>query len=266
MARQNINIGASANDGTGDTLRQAGIKLNETLVEVYKKLGGDSDQLTHNLAFDSNYIVFGGNNDTVFRPSNPNADITIRLPDSDGTLITAEGAADLVNKTLTNATLNSPDIIGLVGDSSSNPILGFTARNNAVNYIGLRNAETGVAPTMYADGEDSNISIRILPKAAGSLLMGKVGFNSITHTTQDSLPTSTSLIFMDGSNLNVVLGDGEVVGEYKLIVNTNASLCRVTPKNSATGPLDILPGDAYSLVWNGANWYIVSEPLTGGGD
>ena len=43
MARENISIGSSANDGTGDTLRNAGTKINDTFVELYLKLGGDSD-------------------------------------------------------------------------------------------------------------------------------------------------------------------------------------------------------------------------------
>lgn len=35
MAQQTINIGASANDGTGDTLRVAGTKINDNFTELY---------------------------------------------------------------------------------------------------------------------------------------------------------------------------------------------------------------------------------------
>jgi len=35
MAQQTINIGASANDGTGDTLRAAGAKINANFTELY---------------------------------------------------------------------------------------------------------------------------------------------------------------------------------------------------------------------------------------
>ena len=34
MTRQNISIGSAANDGTGDTLRQAGTKINANFVEI----------------------------------------------------------------------------------------------------------------------------------------------------------------------------------------------------------------------------------------
>lgn len=39
MARQNINIGAVANDGTGDTLRDAFDKVNDNTIELYEVHG-----------------------------------------------------------------------------------------------------------------------------------------------------------------------------------------------------------------------------------
>jgi|APSaa5957512576_1039674.scaffolds.fasta_scaffold07983_2 hypothetical protein len=42
MAQQLVNIGASANDGTGDQLRTAFDKINDNFVEVYDELGGTS--------------------------------------------------------------------------------------------------------------------------------------------------------------------------------------------------------------------------------
>ena len=45
MTRQTINIGTVANDGTGDSLRDAGTKINANLGELYYDVGGDSDIL-----------------------------------------------------------------------------------------------------------------------------------------------------------------------------------------------------------------------------
>lgn len=39
MAKQNINVGVSANDGTGDTLRDGAIKVNNIINELYNYLG-----------------------------------------------------------------------------------------------------------------------------------------------------------------------------------------------------------------------------------
>lgn len=35
MAKQTISLGSSANDGTGDTLRDAGTKINANFTELY---------------------------------------------------------------------------------------------------------------------------------------------------------------------------------------------------------------------------------------
>lgn len=55
MARQNINIGTTSNDGTGDTLRAAFDKVNDNFIEVYEDVtslsntafSGDYDDLTN---------------------------------------------------------------------------------------------------------------------------------------------------------------------------------------------------------------------------
>jgi hypothetical protein len=38
MAQENINVGAAANDGTGDPLRTAYIKTNNNFTELYNNL------------------------------------------------------------------------------------------------------------------------------------------------------------------------------------------------------------------------------------
>ena len=42
MARRILDVGDFANDGTGDSIRVAAIKLNETLAEVYNFFGNGS--------------------------------------------------------------------------------------------------------------------------------------------------------------------------------------------------------------------------------
>lgn len=45
MAKQLVNVGVSPNDGTGDTLRDAGVKLNSNITEVYTSLGDNTNIL-----------------------------------------------------------------------------------------------------------------------------------------------------------------------------------------------------------------------------
>jgi hypothetical protein len=52
MAKTNINIGTTANDGTGDTLRAAGGKINDNFDEIYTALGDGSEL---NVPFSGSY-------------------------------------------------------------------------------------------------------------------------------------------------------------------------------------------------------------------
>ena len=45
MAKQDLNIGTLANDGTGDTLRDGGTKVKANFDELYTALGGNTVQI-----------------------------------------------------------------------------------------------------------------------------------------------------------------------------------------------------------------------------
>ena len=47
MAKQTINIGTSANDGTGDTLRDGADKINDNFTELYDGAGVADDSITY---------------------------------------------------------------------------------------------------------------------------------------------------------------------------------------------------------------------------
>ena len=104
MTRQNIGIGTSANDGTGDTLRIAGDKINDNFVELYKALGGDSDVLSTGITFTNTAIVFEGASTDDFETSitvtDPTKDNTITFPDSSGDVVITTAEQDLEKKHL----------------------------------------------------------------------------------------------------------------------------------------------------------------------
>ena len=54
MSRQTINVGTNQDDGTGDTLRGAFVKVNANFTELYNELGGDTPS---NLRLTSNIIT-----------------------------------------------------------------------------------------------------------------------------------------------------------------------------------------------------------------
>lgn len=111
MAKQTINRGTIANDGTGDTLRTAAQKINENFTELYNRTGSDSAQVS----FDSDSIVFEGatTDDFEFRiklDSDPTTDITMFLPvaaASGNDFVFTAGEQSLNNKTFESPILKS---------------------------------------------------------------------------------------------------------------------------------------------------------------
>ena len=111
--REIISIGTTANDGTGDTPRQAGQKINSNFEQIWFYLGGDSNVLGSSISFDSNAVLFTGTtNVTSLGFTDPSADRSILLPDADGTVVLTTATQTLTNKTLTTATLTTPHITG----------------------------------------------------------------------------------------------------------------------------------------------------------
>ena len=56
MAYQEIDLGTSAGDGTGDTIREGGDKLNDNFVEVYTLLGTGT-ALTSGISADATVVT-----------------------------------------------------------------------------------------------------------------------------------------------------------------------------------------------------------------
>ncbi len=112
MTRLNISVGTSANDGTGDTLRAAGQKINSNFAELYAHLnGGDSASLSTKVSFDSDGILFEGATaddfETKLVVTDPTADRIVTIPNATGTIVFKDTTDTLTNKTLTTPTIAS---------------------------------------------------------------------------------------------------------------------------------------------------------------
>ena len=133
MARQNISTGTTANDGTGDTLRSAGTKINSNFSEIYTLLGGDADTLTSQISLGTDGVIFEGSTpdafETTLKVTDPTADRTITFPDAAGNVI-----LDTATQTITNKTITVKDIIYDVTNVSGAVTL--TTTNAYIKCIG----------------------------------------------------------------------------------------------------------------------------------
>jgi len=150
MTRQNINIGSSANDGTGDTLRSAGTKINANFQEVYTQLGGNSSTLSTLVKLkdsaSTGVVQFEGtsadSHETKLIAINATADRTVSLPNATGTVVLQDTTDTLTNKTLTSPTITTPKINDTSANHTYTLVPGELAANRNINLPVLSDSDT----------------------------------------------------------------------------------------------------------------------------
>lgn len=271
MARQNIGVGASANDGTGDTLRIAGTKINDTFVEIYRKLGGgDSDNLSSQISLEDSAIVFEGASIDAFETRltvvDPSADRQIQLPNAGGIVSLVANTETLTNKTLTGPVLSNakiPNSGNTLIDSQGREFLIFTQEvgGDAVRELTIKNANSSNHPGVSATGAGTDINLEIDAKGKGSVELSKAAYSSITITANGAASANATYIICNkASALAITLADGTTVGEYKIFTNKGAGTATVTPANFAAGTsFAIAQNEAAQCIWDGTNWFLVGN-------
>lgn len=144
MTRQNISTGSSANDGTGDTLRSAGTKINANFTELYTFLGGNASTLSTQVSLEDSSIVFEGAtadaHETRIMAENATADRLVRIPNASGTLVMDTLSQTITNKTLGEVSFESSTITAN-GDCSDTATLIICNKGTAL-AVGLNNGTT----------------------------------------------------------------------------------------------------------------------------
>ena len=212
MARQNIGTGSVADDGTGDTLRTAGTKINQNFQELYGKFG-DSTAISSKITVDSLGIIFEGNAadsfETIFSLAEPTADRMVYLPNANGTLITDSATQTLINKTISSPSLLAPKLV----DSNSHSFVmraGNIAADRNINFPVL-----GDSDTLVFEAHTQTLTNKILTAPT-------ISSPKITTAIEDA--AGAELIKFDA---------------------TTSAVNEVTVKNNTTGndPLIIASGD-----------------------
>jgi hypothetical protein len=166
MTRQNISTGTSANDGTGDTLRAAGTKINANFTELYTFLGGNASTLSTQISLEDSAVVFEGATaddfETRLMAENATADRLVRIPNASGTLV-----MDTLSQTITNKTL------GEVSFQSSEISVNGTASATATHII--CNKGTALAVDLGAGTTPGEFKI-FTNKGAGAMTVTPTNF------------------------------------------------------------------------------------------
>lgn len=96
MSRKNINLGTNANDGTGDKLRDAMAKVNDNLIELYQRTGGDATLTGIGVTVAGNVI---GVNGAMTITTNQNGNLTIAAPTVLSSTLTVPNSSVSINTT-----------------------------------------------------------------------------------------------------------------------------------------------------------------------
>jgi len=260
MARQILNIGTTANDGTGDTLREAMIKTNENFTELYA-----SPLLASGISVSGNEITATRSNDDLILQAAGTGSVVAGALSFKGTSISSTDSTIVnineglvVDGTLT-ATSFSGDgsaISGLsataLGDLS---VVGSTIIAPSNADITLAPAGTGaiVFPAITINdnnitGTRTNENINITPAGTGTVVVNKLTIdsqieiedNEISTTQSNSdlviTPAGTGQVIMAKVDINGGAIDGATVGAASattgvfttLTANTSATVDGIT--------------------------------------
>ena len=142
MTRQNINIGSTANDGTGDPLRTAFDKINDNFVELY---GTDNDinTLDANLNVNNFSITTGVTNGNITITPNGTGNINLGALKFNGTSISSDDST-IVN---INEALRVEGALTATGALTSNTSLTLAT---GATVTGIDNGALGSSATLLA--------------------------------------------------------------------------------------------------------------------
>ena len=210
MTRQNINIGSAANDGTGDTLRTAGTKINQNFQEIYTQLGGDSSTLTTRVNLIDSAVVFEGvtadSFETKLIATDPTADRVISLPNATGAIVLDAATQTLSNKTLTTPVITAISNSGTINVPSGAGTLATIAGSQTLTNKTLT-SPTINTPIIGTSLNDANGNEFIKFTTTGSAV------NELTIANGASTTGPTLSATGGGANLNIIMtpkGTGSV--------------------------------------------------------
>ena len=197
MAKQTINIGSSANDGTGDPLRTAFDKINDNFTELY---GADDDAT--NFVIEDTSPQLGGNldiNGFNITSARSNEDIRIipsgtggvlasavriagtTLSSDDSSAITVAEALQINGATNIDGAATATSTLAVTGATTLSSTLAVTGTSTFSDGV---TAESLVTNTIQSNGSNADLSIQ--PSGTGDVLISALRVNGTTLDSSDS--------------------------------------------------------------------------------
>jgi hypothetical protein len=218
MAQEVISIGAQANDGTGDAIRGAGIKINNNFTELYTTSSASSQIhfIGNNISstLSNSDIALSGNGTGVVKISDLTIDNSIMM--SDNEIRTNTSNADLV-LTASGTGKIQTSVADINGGSMDGTVIGAStpaaATFSTLSYNNSALVIDGVTVndnTMSANASNSNLEFSA--NGSGNVLLNSIKFPNSDGSAGQVLQTNASgvLSFVTSPVLfdNTLIGDG----------------------------------------------------------
>jgi hypothetical protein len=261
MAKNVINRGSVANDGTGDNLRLGAEKINNNFNEIYTAIGdGTNIDGTIKIADDSSTIVtLSANGETLRLLGGTGITSTISGNDLtlavDGTIITGTSTTTLTNKTISgadntltnigNSSLSNSSITVSDGSNTSPVALGgtltFAGTANEVNVV--ENAGTvtiGMPDNVVITG---NLTVNGTTTTVNSSTIEITNSFTFEGTTSDNFETTLTVIDPTADRtVSLPNESGTVVLQDSTDTLTNKTITNATI-DGATGTINLTSTD-----------------------
>jgi len=196
MAQQTINIGSSANDGTGDPLRTAFDKINDNFSELYGDtaeandlLEDSSPQLGGDLDVNGRRITSARSNEDIILLPNGTGGVVASavriagttLSSDDSSSITVAEAFQVNGATNIDGAVTATSTLAVTGTSAFTGAATFTGATTVNNSLTANSVTTN---TIASNGSNADLSIQ--PSGTGDVLISALRVNGTTLDSSDS--------------------------------------------------------------------------------
>ena len=220
MAKQTINVGSTADDGTGSTIRAGGQIVNDNFSELYNTFSSDGSNLSSTvltivdesstestISYGERLSITGGANLTS-TVSGDSINVTLNT--------TITGLTSVQTETLTNASGN------LLVDSATN-ITEFRGDGSSVEgQIKLNCHANSHGQTIKPQPHSASITnTMLLPQGGNSTLVSEIATQTLTNKTigVGQLSCNTRAYTGDGSTVAFTITNGQTVDNVLVFLN-----------------------------------------------
>jgi len=247
MAKQIINIGSTADDGTGTTIRAGGDLINDNFNEIYTELGdGSSLSIASKTQTLTNKTLDGSNNTFSNIPGSALTNATFTLVDESSTeatislgermgltggtnlttAITGDNINVTLNTTITGLTsLQTETLTNASGNlliDSTTYITEFRGGGSTDGQIQLNCSSNSHGQKIMAQPHSEAVTNEmLLPKGANSTLVSEIATQTLTNKTigVGQLTCVTRAYTGDSSTVGFTVTDGQTVDNVLVFLN-----------------------------------------------